>query len=274
MQASDSFPSSSFSKQPIGIFDSGIGGLTALRKLAELLPNEDLIYLGDTARVPYGNRSAETIINYSKECIHFLLKHSVKQILVACNTASAVALETMEQLSTVPVTGVIKPAVNVVIREKYQRVGVIGTRTTIQSRSYETEIQKQNNQLLPVSVYTQACPLFVPLIEEGWEKHPVARQIAEEYLSTIKKNNLEALILGCTHYPFLTEVIHEVLPGVRLIDSGAEAAILVADQTQSSLPQNTARTIECYVTDLTPTFTDLAHQFLGLAPKVLHQIEL
>jgi glutamate racemase len=261
------------SRRPIGVFDSGIGGLTALRKLAELLPDEDLIYLGDTARVPYGNRSAETIINYAKECVQFLLKHSVKQILVACNTASAVALETIEALSPVPVVGVIRPAASVVIREKYKRVGVIGTRITIQSRSYEREIQKQDSQS-PVFVYAQACPLFVPLIEEGWEEHDIARRIAQEYLAPIKEANVEAVILGCTHYPFLTKIIREILPDVCLIDSGTEAALLIADTIQSPLQKNTTRKIECYMTDLTPTFTHLAQQFLGLPLEVLHQTEL
>ena len=265
--------SPSLPRQPIGVFDSGIGGLTALRKLAELLPNEDLIYLGDTARVPYGNRSADTIINYAQECVRFLLKHSVKQILIACNTVSAVAFEGIEAISPVPVVGVIQPAASVVMRQQYQRVGVIGTRITIQSRSYEIEIQKQSNKS-PVFIYAQACPLFVPVIEEGWEDHSVAYHIATEYLAPIKQANVEALILGCTHYPFLTRVIHQILPDVHLIDSGSEAALSIAHQTPPSSNQNPARKIECYMTDLTPTFTHLAQQFLGLPLERLHQIEL
>lgn len=261
------------SPQPIGVFDSGIGGLTALGKLAELLPNEDLIYLGDTARVPYGNRSAETIINYSTECVRFLLKHSVKQILVACNTASAVALEAIEAISPVPVVGVIKPAVDVVLAQKYQRVGVIGTRITVQSRSYELEIQKQASES-PISVYSQACPLFVPVIEEGWHGHAVAHHIAQDYLSSIRDANVEALILGCTHYHFLEDVIRDVLPKVHLIDSGTEAAIRVSQQVPSPIQLSTARKIVCYVTDLTPAFTHLAQQFLGLPLEALHQTDL
>lgn len=264
------------SQPPIGVFDSGIGGLTALRKLAELLPHENLLYLGDTARVPYGNRSVETVINYSKECVRFLLKHSVKQILVACNTVSAVALPVLEELSTVPVVGVIKPAVNRILDKKYQRVGVIGTRTTIQSCSYETEIlTRTNNNGSSISVYSQACPLFVPVIEEGWETDAIAHTIAEKYLSDIKKANVEALILGCTHYSFLAPVLHTLLPGVDLIDSGEEAANLIAQRNQMITSQEyPARKIECYVTDLTPTFVHLARQFLGLSLEVLHQTDL
>lgn len=264
-------------KQPIGVFDSGIGGLTALRKLAELLPDEDLLYLGDTARVPYGNRSAETIEHYAKECAEFLLAHSVKQIVVACNSASAVALNLIEQISHVPVVGVIKPAVNAVLRHNYRRVGIIGTRATIHSRSYELEIQAQRH-VGDVLVFPQACPLFVPLIEEGWHQHPIAFSVAQEYLAPLQAANIDALILACTHYPFLTEVIRHLLPNVQLIDSGAEAATLAAEQfiasTAGGTTMGSTRKIDCYVTDLTPTFVNLAHQFLGLPPQALHQIGL
>lgn len=263
----------SSSRQPIGVFDSGIGGLTALRKLAELLPNEDLLYLGDTARVPYGNRSPETIAHYAQECVEFLLTHSVKQILVACNTASAVALTTIEQISPVPVIGVIKPAVTKALHHRYQRIGIIGTRATIHSRSYELEIEAQSSGA-QVLVFPQACPLFVPLIEEGWRHHPVAFSVAQEYLAPLQEANIDALILGCTHYPFLEDVIRSVLPEVQLIDSGAEAAALAAAQVASSPLSDIPRRIECYVTDLTTAFTNLAHQFLQLPPQSLHQVGL
>lgn len=265
------------SRQPIGVFDSGVGGLTALRKLADLLPDEDLLYLGDTARVPYGNRSAETIEQYASECAEFLLERSVKQILVACNSISAVALSTIEKISPVPVVGVIKPAVTTALSENYRRIGIIGTRATIHSRSYELEIQAQSKDG-QVLVFPQACPLFVPLIEEGWFGHPVAFSVAQEYLAPLKEAQVDALILACTHYPFLKEVIGSVLPNVRLIDSGAEAAMLTAQNTLPTIYKNQAehppRQIECYVTDLTNTFINLAHQFLGLSPEALHQVGL
>ncbi len=261
------------SKQPIGVFDSGVGGLTALRKLAELLPNEDLLYLGDTARVPYGNRSPETIGHYVKECTEFLLAHSVKEIVVACNTASAVALTVIEQISPVPVIGVIKPAVTAVLRNNYKRVGIIGTRATIHSRSYELEIQAQNKDAAVV-VFPQACPLFVPLIEEGWYQHPIAFSVALEYLAPLRDAQIDALILACTHYPLLTDVIRSILPDVQLIDSGAEAALLAATGYVNTPVVNPDRRIECYVTDLTPAFVNLVHQFLGVAPQALHQIGL
>jgi glutamate racemase len=260
-------------KQPIGIFDSGMGGLTVVRKLAELLPHEDLVYLGDTARVPYGNRSPKAIIRYSQACVRFLLTHSVKHILIACNTASAVALEAIAQLSTVPVTGVIKPAARLVAAEKYARVGVIGTRTTIQSQAYEIEIQAQRHPDT-VFVCAQACPLFVPLIEEGWEEHAATRLIAKAYLEPIKRAEVEALILGCTHYPFLREVISRELPEVHLIDSGVEAAMAVAQRAGSTAQQNTGGKISCYVTDVTPTFSYVAQQFLGVSSQALHPIHL
>lgn len=260
-------------KQPIGVFDSGIGGLTALRQLAALLPDEDLLYLGDTARVPYGNRSAETIIEYAKECVNFLLQHSVKQILVACNTVSAVALPALQQMSPVPVIGVIKPAADVVVTGNYQRVGVIGTRTTIQSHSYQTAIAQQQ---AAIAVYSQACPLFVPIIEEGWQEHAAAYAIVKEYLAPLKAANVQALILGCTHYSFITQAIRTELPAVDLIDSGIEAAKLVAQQNIRTTAASSSRAgkINCYVTDLTPNVSLLAQQFLGLAPELLQQVDL
>ena len=258
-------------KQPIGVFDSGIGGLIALRKLAELLPEEDLLYLGDTARVPYGNRSAQTIIQYAQECTRFLLDRSVKHILVACNTITAVALGHVRQIvpPAIRIIDVIQPAVDVVMREKYQRIGVIGTRTTIQSGSYELEIQRRHSEY-PIKVHTQACPLLVPIIEEGWETHVATEAIVTTYLSAIQQAGVQALILGCTYYSFLAKTIQKILPDVHLIDSGAEAAKVVAQNFLTQpLQVSPERKIECYLTDLTQ---DRAQQFLGF-PVVIQKAE-
>lgn len=256
----------------IGIFDSGIGGLTALRKLAEMMPGENIVYLGDTARVPYGNRSPETISLYAGQCTEFLLNHSVKFILVACNTISAVALPIIEQLSAVPVIGVIKPAVNAALKKTQNgHIGIIGTRTTIQSQAYEAEfksvITSEKITLVPI-----ACPLFVPFVEEGWHEHQAAYLVAEEYLQPLVQTNIDTLILGCTHYPLLKKIIREILPDVCLIDSGEEAAIQVSKTIMANQQPATERRIECYVTDPTTSSTlRLVHDIFGLPSNTIHQ---
>lgn len=253
----------------IGIFDSGIGGLTALRKLAEMLPAENLIYLGDTARVPYGNRSPETICLYAEQCAGFLLEHEVKAILVACNTVSAVALSVIEQLASVPVIGVIKPAVQAALNLTTSgRIGIIGTRATIKSQAYETEFNLigSGNTLTISSI---ACPLFVPIVEEGWHEHPAAYEIAQEYLNPLIDSKIDTLILGCTHYPLLKKIILEIMPNVTLIDSGEEAAkamtqMLVQTHLPMELPEHD-RSIRCYVTDPTASSTlRLVQDIFGL----------
>lgn len=267
-------------KQPIGVFDSGIGGLIALRKLITLLPHEDFIYLGDTARVPYGNRSTQAILQYSTAGIHFLLQKNVKHILIACNTVCSVALPILEAFSSVPITDVIRPAVTHIIGGNYQRVGIIGTHATIQSKAYEKEIQTYHaekyahlsHDLPQLDTYAQACPLFVPIIEEGWTDHAVALLTAQEYLAPLLQARIEALILGCTHYAFMIPILQHVLPQVCLIDSGEEAALTLAKTYSATHPSK--GTIQCYMTDVTPTATRLAKQFLGLSSEVMHYTEL
>ncbi len=267
---------SSNKRRPIGVFDSGVGGLTVLRKLAELLPNEDLLYLGDTARVPYGDKSPEKIRLYAQQCALFLLEQSVKLMVVACNTVSAVALEAIEEISTVPVVGTIKPCAEAATRCIQQgRIGIIGTRATVQSKSYEKEILRLNDPN-KVSIFAQECPLFVPLAEEGWHGHPATYAIAKEYLTPLQKAKIECLILGCTHYPMLKKVIQEIMGGVRLIDSGEESALVARSilQSQSQMSSAKTRKIECWATDLTPTFASIVYQFLGLPASALHQVPL
>lgn len=253
--------------KPIGVFDSGVGGLTVLRKLAELLPHENLLYLGDTARVPYGNKSPETIQLYAMQCAKFLLEQSVKLIVVACNTVSAVALKTIEEISHVPVVGMIKPGAQAAVRyAAHGKIGIIGTYATVKSRSYEDEIQRLRGMESSI-ILSQACPLFVPLAEEGWHSHPATYTIAKEYLTCLQKEQVECLILGCTHYPLLKSVIQDIMPEARLIDSGEEAAIVAKDIIEKNanvrLPEGN-RQILCCLTDIHPGFQKIAKEFLGI----------
>lgn len=264
--------------QPIGVFDSGVGGLTVLRKLAALLPDEDLVYLGDTARVPYGNKSAGTVQSYAHQCTRFLLGQSVKLIVVACNTVSAVALQVVNDLSPVPVIGMIEPAAQAAVRSSSNgKIGIIGTYATVNSGAYEQAITALDAQH-GMEVYAQACPLFVPLAEEGWHRHMAARLIAEEYLASLKQAEVDTLIMGCTHYPLLVDIIGDVMPGVRLVDSGEESAFVArniltaADEAQRE--RTTPRRIDCYVTDRPTTFTTVAERFLGFPLSNVHQIAI
>ncbi len=264
--------------RPIGVFDSGVGGLTVLRKLAALLPDEDLLYLGDTARVPYGNKSAGTVQTYTPQCTRVLLSQSVKLIVIACNTASAVALRVATDLSPVPVIGMIEPAARAAIRSSSGgRIGIIGTYATVGSRAYEKAITALDAQHSP-TVYAQACPLFVPLAEEGWHDHAATRLIAEEYLASLKAAEVDTLIMGCTHYPLLAGVIGEVMSGVQLVDSGEESAIVARDiltaSDEAQRERSTPRRIDCYITDRPTTFTTVAERFLGFPLNNIHQIAI
>ena len=214
--------------RPIGVFDSGLGGLTAVRELFRRLPDESIVYFGDTARLPYGSKSRATVTRFALEIAHFLERHDAKCLLVACNTASSYALGALERRLEIPVVGVIEPAVRAALAASPRgRIGVIGTLGTVASGAYAAAIEKS---LPGARVVQRACPLFVPLIEEGWIAHPVTRQVAEEYLRDLRAEGLDSLILGCTHYPLLAPMIAELMgPGVRLVDSGAEAARAVSE---------------------------------------------
>jgi glutamate racemase len=255
---------------PIGLFDSGIGGLSVLKQFIRFLPYERYIYLGDTARVPYGNKSAETVQEYSRQCTQFLLDKGVKLVVVACNTASSLALEQVKQTSDVPVVDMISPVAGAALRATHNgRIGVIGTRATISSDAYANAIKsltKPDN----VEVHSRACPLFVPIVEEGWIRHQASELIAKEYLEPFKSTDIDTLVLGCTHYPLLSELISKILPGIMLIDSGEHAAVnsirtlaemgVLAEERNEFLknPQ-----IEFFVSDVPSTFFDVAKRFLG-----------
>lgn len=216
---------------PVGVFDSGLGGLTVARAILERLPGESTLYFGDTARVPYGPKSPETVRRYSLEIMRWLLAQGVKAIVIACNTSTAHALDALRAESPVPVLGVIEPGVRAAARIAGSApVGVIGTAGTIRSKAYERGLK----QLLPgAEIVSRACPLFVPLVEEGWLNHPAAELIAEEYLAPVRAKNIETLLLGCTHYPLLKPLIQEVIgQRVRLIDGGGEGANALAELLQ------------------------------------------
>ncbi len=256
---------------PIGVFDSGIGGLSVLKQLIRFLPSEKFVYLGDIARVPYGNKSEKIVKQYAIECTKFMLSKEVKLIVVACNTVSSVAIDEVKGIAgEIMVIDMIEPASVAAVRStRNGNIGIIGTRATIQSYSYPKMIKKIISEY-EFNIISKACPLFVPLIEEGLLNHPATKIIADEYLKELKAVNIDTLILGCTHYPLLSQLISEILSGVQLIDTGEQAAVvalrklainnLIADK---SIPLNNIPEIEFYVTDLPPTFNDIAKLFLG-----------
>jgi glutamate racemase len=210
-------------QRPIGIFDSGVGGLTVFSAVEKALPKEEIIYFGDTARVPYGTKSKETVTKFSVENVEFLMRHNVKLVLVACNTASSLSLEFLKRCFRVPIIGVIEPgARNAVNVTRNSRIGVVGTNATISSGAYEKAVRKITSN---ISVYSRKCPLFVPLAEEGWTSGKVTQAVADIYLKPLKAKKVDTLILGCTHYPLLKDVIRKTMgPSVQLVDSAREVA--------------------------------------------------
>lgn len=248
----------------IGIFDSGIGGLTVLQQIARLLPHELLIYLGDTGRSPYGTKSPEVVTRYACENTDFLVKRGLKMLVVACNTASAVALNVLRERYQMPVVGVIEPgAQEAVRRSENRRVGVIGTEATIASGAYTRALRALDPE---IEVYTRACPLFVPLVEEGWVDNEVARATIARYLSSLKHSGIDTIILGCTHYPLLKKSIAEFMgEDVQLIDSAEETARVVqATLTHSSLARHKGEGgSSFFVTDIPDRFVKVGARFLG-----------
>lgn len=252
-------------RQPVGVFDSGIGGLTVVKAMVEGLPSESIIYVGDTARVPYGTKSKSTIVKFSLENVEFLLRFGVKCIVIACNTSSSWALPTLRKYFKVPIIGVIRPGAFAAVRQtRHKRVGVIGTNATIRSRAYETAIHRIDPT---ITVFSQACPLFVPLVEEGWLNGSVCRTVAQRYLEPLKRHRIDTLILGCTHYPLLASTIRRVLgPGVTLVDSAEQVAAEVRGVLTGAdtlCDRRTTPRYRFFVTDEPAHFTRLGHRFLG-----------
>ncbi len=262
--------------RPIGVFDSGIGGLTVVRQLISELPNENIVYFGDTARVPYGSKSNSTVIEYSLQNAKFLIDKNVKAIVVACNTASSVALPALKEKLDIPVIGVIVPGATDAIKStKNNRIGVIGTRATINNKAYSDVIKILNKN---IEVFETACPLFVPLAEEGWTNHKATYSIAEEYLKDLHELNIDTLVLGCTHYPILSEVIQKVMGvDVALIDSGIATAVAVKEElSKLGLLNSSSNQGEhsFYVSDVPTKFKEVAELFMGYEINHVNKIDL
>ena len=261
---------------PIGIFDSGIGGLTVLNEIMRVLPNESLIYLGDTARVPYGTRNKDIINKFALELTRFLLKQKVKALVIACNTISAVSLSEIKKVTgKIPVIDVISPTVSFAMNRTQTNVlGIIGTRATVNSRVYDKQVKKKNKA---ITILSKACPLFVPLVEERMINDKATKLIAEEYLSGFDRSKIDTLILGCTHYPLLTKVINETLGNkVRLIDSAKPTAEeLKKVLTKKNLLSNKKPTHHFYVTDIHPKMEEMVNLiFDNNFPGKLEKINL
>jgi len=251
--------------RPIGVFDSGIGGLTVVSEIARLLPNEEIVYFGDTARLPYGPKSNETVTQFAVQDTEFLLAQGVKMVVVACNTASSVAIEVLRKEFDLPVIGVIEPgAIAAVASTLTGRIGVIGTEGTIASHAYRDEITKLDRE---IEVFERSCPLFVPLAEEGWTDREVTLVIAHEYLASLRDARVDVVVLGCTHYPILKGTIAKVLgPAVTLIDSAEETAREVSARLSALGLRRRAPGAprhRFYVSDVPHRFKEQAERFLG-----------
>jgi glutamate racemase len=252
-------------RAPIGIFDSGIGGLTVARAIYERLPHESTIYFGDTARVPYGPKSPDTVRRYSLEILHWLLGQQVKAVVIACNTSTAHALEALQAESPVPVIGVIEPGARAAVSAmRHGPIGVIGTAGTIASNAYARAIQSAKPG---ARVEQKACPLFVPLVEEGWFEHPAAELVAAEYLEPMKRARVDVMVLGCTHYPLLKPLLQRTMGvDIRLIDSGEETAATVQAVLRSSgldAPETATPEHRFVVSDDEARFRVVGARFIG-----------
>ncbi len=255
-------------KKPIGIFDSGVGGLTVYRAIRNAFPEEDLIYFGDTARVPYGPKSPNTIIEYSVQNARFLLQQGIKTLIVACNTSSSVAIPHLRQLTDIPIIGVIEPGSEVAVRSsRTGRIGVIGTEGTVRSEAYGKAIKLLRKD---AEVYSKPCPLFVPIVEEGWQDHEIARKVVSEYLAEILQKDIDTLVLGCTHYPLLSHVIQSYMGDkVKLVDS-ADAISLHLSNLLPIDRDGIAGKDSFYVSDNEDKFAAIAGRILN---KPLHNLK-
>lgn len=256
--------------RPIGVFDSGIGGLTVLREIWNVLPQESTIYFGDNARTPYGNKSRNTVIRYSLQNMKFLESKDVKMIVIACNTASAYAYDTLKDRSGVPVVEVVTPGAEATVRAtKNGKIGIIGTKATISTGVYKQAVEgcALRQGIRNIEIYQKTCPLFVPLAEEGWWDNDIARLTAKEYLTPLKEAGIDTLVMACTHYPLLTKIIAETMgEGITLVNTGAAAAAVVRDMLNKD--GKTAEGAgspkrEFYTSDEPQMFENIAAPFLG-----------
>jgi len=259
--------------RPIGVFDSGIGGVTVLKVLATRFPQESFLYLGDTARLPYGSKSGQTIRRYSEQNVHYLLRQGVKAVVIACGSASSQFPES--EFEGVPVYNVVHPgSFKALSVTKNKKVGILGTKATVKSGAYAHELIRLDDK---VEVFSQACPLFVPLAEEGWDDDPITNLVAYRYVNPIVKTGIDTLILGCTHYPILKEAIRKVAgPDVTLVDSGEAIADLIAQDIERGhfkpVKEGSEQNIQVMTTDASDYFTNLAKQIL--TPVVAHEFRV
>ncbi|MBO7611409.1 MAG: glutamate racemase [Elusimicrobia bacterium] len=259
----------------IGIFDSGFGGLTVMSAVSKLLPKENLIYFGDTAHVPYGSKSKKIVTEFATKISKFLVKNNVKMIVIACNTASAFSLDYLKKNIKVPVIGVIKAgSVMAAQNTKNKRVGVIGTEGTVKSSAYEKEIKKYDKS---INCFSQACPLFVPLVEEGWNNGKITEDIINVYLKNLVDKKIDTIILGCTHYPLLKETIKKVIGNkINIIDSANAVALAVKSLlTEKKLLRNSGKaTYKFYVSDGPEKFKNIGSKFLGKKILTVKKVEI
>lgn len=253
--------------RPIGIFDSGVGGLTVVKQVMKEMPKEQIIYFGDTARVPYGNKSKETVTKFSRQIIHFLLSKNVKAIIVACNTVSSNSLDILQQEFEIPIFGVVIPGVEEALKAtKNKKIGVIGTTATIRSGAYEKLICEKNAE---IQVYSKACPLFVPLAEEGWTETDIAHLTVERYLQEILEKGVDSLVLGCTHYPLLKSCLSQVVgEKIQLVDPAHSTAMVVKEYLKQWDCANEGKEA------LKPIFyiSDMTEMFSAICKRALHEV--
>ncbi|MCX7770800.1 MAG: glutamate racemase [Proteobacteria bacterium] len=262
-------------ENPIGIFDSGVGGLTVLKAIKRVLPLEQLIYLGDTARVPYGNKSKDTIVRYSIENTKFLMQFNIKMLVIACNTSTAMSLEVLRQMFTIPIVGVIEPGAKRAVEvSKNKRIGVIGTVATIKSKAYQNLIKSYEKGAV---IFAKPCPLFVPLVEEGLTKGRVADSVVEMYLQDFKTKSVDTLVLGCTHYPLLKQTIKKFFEGkIQIVDSAEETAKIVRKILEENKIQSSIRAGEdmFFVTDAAERFLKVGNEIMRGALKEVKTVQV
>lgn len=262
--------------RPIGVFDSGVGGLTVVKEIMKQLPSESIVYFGDTARVPYGTKSAATVTKYSMQDIRFLLTHDIKAIVIACNTASALSLDAVKNEFDIPIIGVVRPgAISAVAGTVNKKVGIIGTQATISSKAYEKCIKSMDNE---IETFNMACSLFVPLVEEGWFDNEIAYKIAQEYLGTLKDKDIDTLILGCTHYPLLMKIIGKIIgEKVKLINPAFETAKQLKEMlSEKGMLRDQSREPEYnyYLSDVGTKFSKIANYCLGKRTDNIEKVDI
>jgi glutamate racemase len=260
-------------QRPIGVFDSGIGGLTVVREIRKILPEESIVYFGDSARVPYGTKSKETILRFAREDIRFLRNFDIKIIVSACFSVSSNALEELKEELDIPIIGMIDPGVDALLDKSYKKVGVIGTNATIESGAFKKKLEcKLNN----IDIYSVACPLFVPLAEEGWTDGKIPTLVAKQYLSPLLDKKIDALIFGCTHYPLLHSIIKNVIgEKVHIVEPGKEVALLLGKFLDNNkLRAKGKGKLSIYLSDIPRNFEQTVENFLGEKPGEIQLVSL